>query len=93
MNVNFSVFVICVEAIICLLFYNFHDRPKGKSVFSKSDDITSPHSLLYDVTMLSVLIENVVLVFPQEKLSFINVSIPVFELKTRKQVLEVPMIL
>ena len=25
MNTNFSVFVICVDAIICLLIYNLHD--------------------------------------------------------------------
>ena len=46
-----------------------------KSVFSRSDDVTSPHSLLLDVTLLLILIENVVLVVPQEKTSFAIVSI------------------
>ena len=35
-----------------------------KSMFSGSVDVTSPHSLLRDVTLLSNLIENVVLVVP-----------------------------
>ena len=46
-----------------------------KSVFSRSDDVTSPHLLLRDVTLLLILIENIVLVVPQEKLSFTIVSI------------------
>ena len=46
-----------------------------KSVFSRSDDVTSPHSLLRDVTLLLILIENVVLVDPQQKLSFTIVFI------------------
>ena len=46
-----------------------------KSVFLRSDDVTSPHLLLRDVTLLSILIEKVVLVVPQEKLSFTIVSI------------------
>ena len=40
----------------------------NKNVFSRSDDVTSPHSLLHDVTLLSVFIENIVLVVTQEKL-------------------------
>ena len=46
-----------------------------KSVFSRSDDVTSPRLLLRDVTLLPILIENIVLVVPQEKLSFTIVSI------------------
>ena len=46
-----------------------------KSGFSRSDDVTRPHLLLFDVTLLSILIEIVVLVVPQEKLSFTNISI------------------
>ena len=46
-----------------------------KSVFSRPDDVTSPHSLLRAVILLSILIENIVLVVPQEKLSFTFVSI------------------
>ena len=38
-----------------------------KSVFSRSDDVIRPHSLLRDVTLLSILIENVVLVVKKEK--------------------------
>ena len=41
-----------------------------KIMFSRSDDLTSLHSRLRDVTLLSILIENVVLIVPQEKLSF-----------------------
>ena len=40
----------------------------NKNVFSRSDDVTSPHSLLHDVTLLSIFIENVVLVVTQEQL-------------------------
>ena len=66
-----------------------------KSVFSRSDDVTSPYSLLRDVTLLSILIGNVVLVVSQEKLSFTIVSITLlwvlyFEFKT-KRVFEVLM--
>ena len=39
-----------------------------KNVFLRSDDVTSHHLLLRDVTLLSILIEKVVLVVPQEKL-------------------------
>ena len=46
-----------------------------KSVFSRSDDVTNPDLLLRDVTLLLILIENIVLVVPQEKLSFTIVSI------------------
>ena len=46
-----------------------------KSVFSRSDDVTSSHSPLRDVTLFLILIENAVLVLPQEKLSFKIVSI------------------
>ena len=46
-----------------------------KSVFSRSDDLISSHLLLRDVTLLLILIENVVLLVPQEKLSFTIVSI------------------
>ena len=46
-----------------------------KSAFSRSDDVTSPYSLLRDVTLLSVLIGNVVLVVSQEKLSFTIVPV------------------
>ena len=38
-----------------------------KSVFLRSDDVTSPHLLLRDVTLLSILIEKVALVVPQKK--------------------------
>ena len=41
-----------------------------KIMFSRSDDLTSLPSRLRDVTLLSILIENVVLIVPQEKLSF-----------------------
>ena len=46
-----------------------------KSVFSSSDDVTSLYSLLHDVILLSIWIENVDLVVPQEKLSFTKISI------------------
>ena len=46
-----------------------------KSVFSRSDDVTNPDLLFRDVTLLLILIENIVLVVPQEKLSFTIVSI------------------
>ena len=46
-----------------------------ESVFSRSDDVRSPYSLLRDITVLSILIEHVVSVVPQEKLSFTIVSI------------------
>ena len=62
-----------------------------KSVFSKSDDVTSPYSLLRDVTLLSILIENVVLVVPQENYRLQLFPSLCFELKARKQVFEVPM--
>ena len=46
-----------------------------KGVFSSSDDVTSLYSLLHDVILLSIWIENVDLVVPQEKLSFTKISI------------------
>ena len=38
-------------------------------------DVTSPHLLMRDATLLLILIENIVLVEHQEKLSFTIVSI------------------
>ena len=35
MNVNISVFVICVEAVIYLLLYNLHDCTFKKSNFKQ----------------------------------------------------------
>ena len=63
-----------------------------KSAFSRSDDVTSPYSLLRDVTLLSVLIGNVVLVVSQEKLSFTIVPVALlwvlcFEFKTKNEFL------
>ena len=55
-----------------------------KSVFSRSDDVTRPHSLLCDLTLLSISIENVVLVVSQEKLLFTNVSITLFWAQSKK---------
>ena len=55
-----------------------------KSVFSRSDDVTSPHLLLRDVTLLLILIENIVLVVPQEKLSFTIVSITFLWVQSKK---------
>ena len=57
-----------------------------KSVFLMSDEVTNPHSPLRDVTMLSIVIENVVLVVPREKLqTFPSVC---FDPKARKRVFE-----
>ena len=55
-----------------------------KSVFSRSDDVTSPHLLLRDVTLLLILIENIVLVVPQEKLLFTIVSITLLCAQSKK---------
>ena len=55
-----------------------------KSVFSRSDDVTSPHSLLREVTLLSILIENVVLVVFQEKLLFTIVFITLLSAQSKK---------
>ena len=55
-----------------------------ESVFSRSNDVTSPHSLLRDVTPLLILIENVVLVVPQEKPSFAIVFITLLWAQSKK---------
>ena len=57
-----------------------------KSVFSRADDVTRPHSLLRDITRLSILNENVVLVVPQEKPSFAIVSITLLWAQGKKTV-------
>ena len=44
-------------------------------MFPKPDDVTSPHFLLGDVTLLSILVKNVVLEVSQEKILNANVSI------------------
>ena len=49
-----------------------------KSVFSRSDEVKSSHSLLCDVTLLSILMENIALDVPQENLLFTNVSNTLF---------------
>ena len=55
-----------------------------KNVSWRCDDFTSPHSLLCEVTSWSILIKNVVLVVPQEKLSFTNVFITLLWPQTKK---------
>ena len=49
-----------------------------KSVSSRSDEVKSSHSLLCDVTLLSILMENIALDVPQENLLFTNVSNTLF---------------
>ena len=55
-----------------------------KIMFSRSDDLTSLHSRLRDVTLLSILIENVVLIVPQEKLSFTIACITLLWAQSKK---------
>ena len=48
MNTNISMFVICVEAIIYLLFYNFHDctfKLDKQLYFTKQRKSKLPQSL------------------------------------------------
>ena len=60
-------------------------------MFSRSDDNTNPHSLFFDVIMLPIFIENVDLVVTQENYRLKTFQSLYFELKSRKQVFEVPM--
>ena len=69
----------CFNAFSCLVLTLNH-----KSVFSRSDNVTGSHSLLRHVILLLILIENVVLVVPQEKLSFTIVSITLLWAQSKK---------
>ena len=53
-------------------------------VFSRSDDVITPYSLLRDVPLPSILIENVALVVPQETLSFTIVSTTLLWAQSKK---------
>ena len=53
-------------------------------MFSRSGDVTSPHSLLHEVMLLSILTEKDVLVVPQEKLLFTIVSITLLWAQSKK---------
>ena len=55
-----------------------------KSMFWRSGDVTSPHSLLHEVILLSILTEKDVLVVPQEKLLFTIVSITLLWAQSKK---------
>ena len=73
---NFTKKTIVFHALVLTLNY--------KSVFSRSDDVTNPHLPLFDVTLLPILIENVVLVVSQEKITFTNVCITLFWAQSKK---------
>ena len=63
------------KTVALILFHLFVLALNYRNVFSKPDDVTSPHLQLHDVKMLSILIENIVLEKSQESISITSVFI------------------
>ena len=64
-----------MKTIALILFHLLVLALNYRNVFSKPDDVTSPHLQLHDVKMLSILIENIVLEKSQESISITSVFI------------------